>query len=91
MPSKGRVIAAGTWRRAEKRLSTASKMRINAAGSDLEADKLEELGRFEDDSSRRYVQMKEILLIMAGNWKRFIAGNWKSFFIFLDSISNRQG
>ena len=44
MPSKGRVIAAGTRRRAGKRLSTASKMRINAAGSDFEADKLEELG-----------------------------------------------
>ena len=66
-------------------------MRINAAGSDFEADKLEELGRFKDDSSSRYIQMNDILLIMAGNWKRFIAGNWKSFFIFSDSISNRRG
>ena len=60
MLSKGRVIAAGTRRRAKRRLSTASKMRINAAGSDLEADKLEELGRFRDDSSSRYVQMSKV-------------------------------
>ena len=68
----------------------SSKGRVIAAGSELEAYTLEERGRFEGGSCSRYVQIRNILMIMAGNWKCFMAGNWKSSFVVPIVIPNSR-